>query len=398
MARKNYKPPKKWVKFRHKAIYKLLRGVMAGYFRLKYGLKSTNDQKKVPSPCIIMCNHQAVMDPFFLSTAFRRPIYFVMSEDLFTLGFTSKLIRWLVEPIPKSKSKSDINTIRYTLKVLKEGGTVGLFPSGNRTLSGREWKIDVGAAKLVKMAKVPLALFNLKGGYGADPRWGGSVRKGKVYASTVKVLSAEEIKEMSVEELHQEIVNTLDVDDTTIGVKFKSKKSAEYLERALYYCPNCRSFNTLKSKGRHLYCTNCELKAEYTEELTFKPISGNVPFDTVREWYDEQAEKLKEKVALDGGELFSDSVEVRLIENFKRKKLGEGKIIGHNTGVDVCTVKGKAFDVKFSDIVGCTILGKRKINFYLDDSLTLQIKGSERFNGIKYLYLYQFYKEGQDNE
>jgi len=398
MARKNYKPPKKWVKFRHKVVFKLLRGAMACYFKLKYGLKSTNDQKTVPSPCIVMCNHQAVMDPFFLSTAFRRPIYFVMSEDLFTLGFTSKIIRWLVEPIPKSKSKSDINTIRYTLKVLKEGGTVGLFPSGNRTLSGKEWKIDVGAAKLVKMAKVPLALFNLKGGYGADPRWGGSVRRGKIYASTVKVLSAEEIKAMSVEELHQEIVNALDVDDTKIGVKFKSKKSAEYLERALYYCPNCGSFNTLQSKGKILSCSSCDLKAEYTEDLAFNPLNGNVPFNTVRGWYNEQTIRLKEKVALDGGELFFDDVEVRLIENYKRKKLGDGRILANKDGVCVTTKKGKTFDVKFSDIDGCTILGKRKINFYLSDSVTLQIKGSLRFNGLKYLSLYQFYKEGQNNE
>ena len=398
MARKNYKPPKKWVKFRHKAVFKLLRGVMAGYFKLKYGLKSSNDQKKVPSPCIVMCNHQAVMDPFFLSTAFRRPIYFVMSEDLFTLGFTSKLIRWLVEPIPKSKSKSDINTIRYTLKVLKEGGTVGLFPSGNRTLSGREWKIDVGAAKLVKMAKVPLALFNLKGGYGSDPRWGGSVRKGKITASTVKVLSTEEIRDMSVEELHREIVTALDVDDTTIGVKFKSKKSAEYLERALYYCPNCGSFNTLRSKGKFLGCTACDLKAEYTEDLAFKPISGNLTFKTVREWYDEQELKLKEKAADSSDVLFFDDVEVRLIENYKRKKLGDGKITASKTGVDVQTKKGKAFDVKFGEIAGCTVLGKRKINFYLDDGLTLQIKGSKRFSGLKYLHLYNFYKEGLNNE
>ena len=64
----------------------------------------------------------------------------------------------------------------------------------------------------------------------------------------VKVISAEEIERMPVEELHQEIVNALNTDDSKLDINFKSKKRAEYLERALYYCPNCGSLKLSSAK------------------------------------------------------------------------------------------------------------------------------------------------------
>ena len=126
-------------------------------------------------------------------------------------------------------------------------------------------------------------------------------------------------------------------------------------------------------------------------------MSGNLEWEKVKEWYNAQAEKLKE-YAKNSGELYLDDIEVRFIENYQREKLGDGNIVGFNDKVLVKTNKGKAFEVDFSDIDGCTVLGKRKINFYLNGSTTLQVKGTERFNAIKYLQLYQIYKERKTDD
>ena len=400
MKDKNSKKPKpkKWTKFRHRVIFTVVRWILVPIFKLRYNLVRGKEEKKLPKSCIIMCNHQAVMDPFFMAATLKRPIYFVMSQDVFTLGLLSKLICYLVAPIPKSKSKSDLNTIRYTLKVLGEGGTVGLFPSGNRTLSGEEWTIDRSAAKLVKLAKVPLALYNMKGGYGADPRWGNKLRKGKVSVGLERLLTKEEIENMSVDELYDVIVKTLGVKDAPSTVKFKSSKKAEYLERALYYCPNCHSFCSLSSDKNILKCNNCGISVEYCEDLTLKPLNGNILGNTVAEWFNAQPKALEEYAKSTEGKLFADDVELRLIKGVNRKKLGNANIVGFRNGVDIQAENGEKYDLKFCDLAGCTVLGKRKINFYTADETTVQVKGSKRFNAIKYLNLYWLSKKGENNE
>ena len=45
---------------------------------------------------------------FFVGMSFLRPIYYVATEDIFSMGFLSKLIRFLVAPIPIKKQTTDI--------------------------------------------------------------------------------------------------------------------------------------------------------------------------------------------------------------------------------------------------------------------------------------------------
>lgn len=148
-----------WTKKRHARVFAFLRVVMAPFFRLKYNYKAIPAPIK-SGPCLILNNHQATMDPFFVAKSFKFPLYFFASDDLFNLK-VSPLINYLVHPIPKSKSLSDLNAVRTALKVFKEGGAVSISPEGNRTLSGRQWEMDDSIAKLVKLSKVPLVLYNL---------------------------------------------------------------------------------------------------------------------------------------------------------------------------------------------------------------------------------------------
>lgn len=127
-----------WVKKRHARVFAFLRFAMAGFLRLKYHYKA----EKAPiekGPCLILHNHQATMDPFFVSKAFRFPVYFITSDDLFNLK-VSPLIRYLAAPIPKSKSMTDLAAVcthfigvafrKWTGKgaAVAKVGLGGLFP------------------------------------------------------------------------------------------------------------------------------------------------------------------------------------------------------------------------------------------------------------------------------
>jgi 1-acyl-sn-glycerol-3-phosphate acyltransferase len=389
---KTTKKQPSWTKGRHKAIFWLLRPFFNMFFKLRYNYSTTNEEAKTPSPCLIMSNHLTTLDPFAMAMSFRRPLYYVTSDDLFTIPVISPIIRFLVAPIPKSKSKSDLNTIRFTLKVLEEGGTVAIFPEGNRSLSGGNWEIDISTAKFAKMVKVPLVLYKIQGGYGSDPRWGNDVRKGKMSGSVVKVLSVEEVAAMSVEELYQEICSCLISDDYLQDQAFHGKARAQFLERALYYCPECKSFNCLQSKKHHLLCKNCNFKVEYTPTLTFNAEDKPAPYPHVKEWFDDQRIALSKlsQAANEDQILFEDEgLEFRKIVN-KRKRvaLGKGNISATKYTLSV-TLKKQALTLSYPELVGVTVVGKQKINFYLENGDTLQIKGSKRFNAVKYLHLFE---------
>lgn len=384
---------KKWQRKHHKFTFALLRGLFKPFFRLRYRLKPNKDEKKVPSPALIMANHQTTYDQFIVACSFKRPIYFVASEDLFLNPVLGPLMKNFMKPISKSKSKSDLSAVRNMLKVLKEGGTVALFPEGNRTFSGGSWKIDISTAKLAKTAKVPLVLYKIDGGYGTDPRWGGKIRRGKMSAGTVEIIPTEQVQQMPLEQLYQKIVDTLRSNDYESDQKFKSRKRAEYLERALYYCPNCNSFESLYSKGNYLYCKNCEMVAEYTLDLKIKAVDGVLPYSTVYEWYNAQKEKLK--IAILNGceiEFNQKGLKARLI--YDKKWHGQGKvdIFANKQGFKVKTDKQKyAFD--WQELDGVTVLGKKKINFYLPDGTTLQLVGDKRFCALRFLFLYEIIRE-----
>ncbi len=390
---KNNHKKRKWIKPRHKASYFILRLIFRPFLSIKYKFRTKNLEKITPKNCLIVANHQTALDPFMLSLSFRRPVYFMASSDVFTWGLLSKIIKFLVEPISKSKSKVDINAIKSTLQFLKEKGTVCIFPEGNRTLSGKVWEIGNSMAKLAKKAKVPLVIYRISGGYGAEPRWGNKVRKGRVTGEIVNILSADMLEKMSVEEVNAEIIKGIDCDDTMLGVRFKDKKRAEFIERAIYCCPNCGAFNTIYSEKEKFICKNCDLKAEYTETLKINLINGKTFGDTVYHWFTKQKDKLATLIqsAKDNEILFCDEVEVRKIEGNNRKKLGQMHLEGSKNQITL-SANGKTNNYFFKSIMGATILGRRKINFYLNDNEILQLKGNKRFNSVKYLHLYEIYK------
>ena len=136
-----------WVKFRHKVVYFFLRPLFRIYFIIKY--KATFDKQiKLPEGALVICNHVTTMDPMMVSMLFKEPTYHMMSKDVLMHRCTGKLIQYLVNPIPKEKSKStDITAIKNCVRVAKENGIINIFVEGNRTLSGELCYIDNSIVK-----------------------------------------------------------------------------------------------------------------------------------------------------------------------------------------------------------------------------------------------------------
>ena len=128
---------KKWLKRRHAVITALARPLLGTFIRWKSGVKVQKFREQGDRQYLVVMNHQTVFDQFFVAMAFKRPVYYIATEDIFSNGFISRLLTWAVNPIPIKKKTLDMRAIMNCIQVAKEGGTIALAPEGNRTYSGK---------------------------------------------------------------------------------------------------------------------------------------------------------------------------------------------------------------------------------------------------------------------
>ena len=104
---KKEKKKTKWIKFRHHVVRFLVYGGLRAYFRLGCGIKMENFKDQGKRQYLVLMNHQTGYDQFFVSMVLKGPVYYVASEDLFSNGLSSRLIKYAVAPIPIKKQATD---------------------------------------------------------------------------------------------------------------------------------------------------------------------------------------------------------------------------------------------------------------------------------------------------
>ena len=385
---------KKWMKFRHRVVRTIAYYAVAPLATLKYHIKVEKFKEQGDRSYLILMNHQTAYDQFFVGMAFKRPVYYVASEDLFSNGFVSSLIRWLVEPIPIRKQTTDVSAVMNCIRVAKEGGTIAIAPEGNRTYSGKTIYMNPAIAPLARKLKLPIALYRIEGGYGAQPRWSDVVRRGKMRSYVSRVIEPQEYEKLTNEELYELIQKELYVDEANADGLFKSGKKAEYLERAMYVCPYC-GLSTFESHGNEIECKKCNRKLTYGEDKTLNGIGFEFPFKFVADWYDYQENFVNDLdvTKFTDSPIYTDYAALRQVFVFKSKTLLRKKakisLYGNRVVIDENTAD--ELNLSFDDIGAITVLGKNKANIYYQDKL-YQLKGDKRFNALKYVNIFFRYK------
>lgn len=398
--KKQRQKDKKWIKPRHKIITALARVVFKPIVKFKYGAKIEPFKEQGNRQYFVMMNHTTDFDQFFVGCALRGPVYYVASEDLFSKGFVSSLLKWAVAPIPIKKQSTDFRAVMNCIKVAREGGTIAIAPEGNRTYSGKTEYIRPAIAGLAKALKLPIAFFKIESGYGVHPRWSDNTRKGKMRAYVSKVLEFEDYVNLTDDELYQIIKQELYVNDAKEVGEFHHKKSAEYLERVLYVCPHC-GFTTFESRNDLVKCKQCNLKFQYTPTTKFRQIEGDLPFEFVNDWYEYQENFINSTdiTQFINEPVYIEEVSLYKVIPYKNKKAVDIattiKLFGNRIEIDGDTKKTFSFD----ELSAVSVLGRNKLNLYAKDGLW-QIKGNKRFNAVKYLHFYYRYnniKKGDED-
>lgn len=388
---------KKWLKFRHRVIRFLLTGAFSLYCRLKYHVDIVKFKEQENRPYLILYNHQTAFDQFFVDISFSGPIYYLATEDIFSLGWLSSALRYLVAPIPIKKQTMDLSAVKTCIRVAREGGSLAIAPEGNRTYSGRTEYINPSIAALAMKLGLPIVLYRIEGGYGVHPRWSNVVRKGRMRSYVSRVIMPEEYKNWSKEELAQRICDGLYVDEANDCNPCRHPRRAEFLERAIYVCPDC-GLSTFNSHKDTLTCCRCGKAVIYDVTTKLQGKGCDFPFEYVAQWYDFQKDFINDLdvTACCEQPLYSEQVALYEVIVYKKKHLMAKKAELTLYG-DRILIRGAGrdeMDMHFDKLSAVTVLGKNKLNVYVDEQV-YQIVGGDRFNALKYVHIYNRYKNIQ---
>jgi 1-acyl-sn-glycerol-3-phosphate acyltransferase len=147
-----------------RAWYGFMRYMVLVLFTATGGLRARGrDNVPKSGGALLVSNHLSYLDVFIVGVAARRPLNYVARSTLFfpPLG---ALIR-SVGGFPIQRDGMGSSGLKETLRRLRNGGIVILFPEGTRSLDGSLGEMKPGIAVLASRAKTPLIPAGLAGTY-----------------------------------------------------------------------------------------------------------------------------------------------------------------------------------------------------------------------------------------
>lgn len=304
-AEKIKKKKKKKQKYnlpRHKFWFIIGRPLVHLYMKLTSNFVRTKSGLKKGQQYLLLGNHTSDIDPLMIICSMSGVVHALASDHLFKYPIFDGFIRHIAEPIPIVRAQMDLTSIVEVLQAKKDGASILIFPEANTCYNGRTCYIAPSIAKLVKQLKLPVAIFNSKGGYLSRPRWSDSWRKGKITCEVSCVIEADELAAMPLDELYDVICKSLYVNEFDWQLEneknggmvyYHAKDLLEGAERSLYQCPKCGSLCTMHSHGDSMSCEKCGYEVTMNH---YGFLEGeDVVFDRIDDWDNwerEQAAKM----------------------------------------------------------------------------------------------------------
>lgn len=277
----------------------------------KYKLEKINMEGLKP-PYMLLSNHMYFID-FEIAAmgTFPHRVNNVVSID----GYYRR--PWLMEligAIGTRKFTKDLHLVRSINRVLKKGDILCMYPEARYSPCGITSYMPESLGKLIKMNKVPVVAIVHHGNYLHSPFWNfRKKRKAPMHTTMTQILTAEQIKEMSVDEINEAVKTALEYDEYKYqkenGILIKEPFRAEGLHKVLYQCPHCQTESKMASKGTEIFCTECGKRWNLNEDGTLSALEGETEFSHVPDWFRWERKQVEMQIE-NGSYSFEDEVEV----------------------------------------------------------------------------------------
>lgn len=153
---------------------------------------------------LICSNHQSFFDPVLVGLTCNRRMNYLARDTLFNKPLLAPLIRYL-DAIPIDREGGGLAGLKETLRRLKAGEQVLIFPEGTRTSDGEVLPLKPGFCSVARRGKAPLVPVGLDGAFQAWPRTSKLPRLGRLAVVIGEPMSVEMIADLTDEQIVTEL-------------------------------------------------------------------------------------------------------------------------------------------------------------------------------------------------
>jgi len=293
-----------------------------GYMIYNGGLKIVGDpEEKIEGPCLVLSNHASYVDfAVALKAVFPHRSNWVAAIDEFVGR------EWLLRKaggIYKRKFTAELSLVKHIFTVLKKRrGILVMYPEARYALAGVNERISGAIGKLVKKMDCGVFVLIEHGNFISRPQWGsGLPHPVPVVTEKRRIVTAEEAKTLTSEEIERRIAEALRYDDyrwqLENRVAVHSGRRAEGLHRILYQCAACGREFTTESSGTRLRCTACNAEWEMSVYGQLFRLNGEDRFTHIPDWYNWERENVNREVE-SGTYLFEDEARLEHLHSGSR--------------------------------------------------------------------------------
>lgn len=290
-------------------------------------------------------NHSAFIDLQIASKLLWPKKYnIIMTSD----GFVGKnFLMKSIGCIPTQKFVSDSVLVRDIFYTVKNNNlSVLLYPEASYSFDGTATTLPESLGKLVKKLGIPVVTIITKGAFAHQPLYNNlKKRKVKISAEMECILTPEQIKELTFDEINRIIGEKFKFDNfrwqQENKIEIKEKYRADYLHRVLYKCPNCSVEGKTVGDGITLTCNACGKVWELDKFGFMRAQVGETEFPHIPDWYVYEREEVRKEL-LDGSYSLDCDVDIYVLTDMKAiYNVGSGRLIHNNNGFTLTGCDGE---------------------------------------------------------
>jgi 1-acyl-sn-glycerol-3-phosphate acyltransferase len=153
---------------------------------------------------LVCSNHQSFFDPPLVGMTCSRRMNYLARETLFKTPLLAPLMRFL-DAIPIDREGGGLAGLKETLRRLKAGEQVLIFPEGTRTHDGEVGALKGGFCGVARRSGIPLVPVAIDGAFEAWPRSSKWPRFGRIAVVIGERIEPELIASLTDDEVVAEL-------------------------------------------------------------------------------------------------------------------------------------------------------------------------------------------------
>ena len=147
-----------------KCIKVIVKGAIFAWCKIYYRVEIIGTENIPKDGALIFCgNHRTYLDPPLIVVTGKRDMRFLAKQELYKNKFLA-FLGWAFDAIAVKRDEKDVTAVKESLKTLKNGGCIALFPEGTRNGLEKGEKVKDGAAFFAVRSGAKVIPCGIKGG------------------------------------------------------------------------------------------------------------------------------------------------------------------------------------------------------------------------------------------